>query len=658
LQPNAIFVNLKRLSHETLKNLIKSIRNRMKKLIVALIVCINALGPTGLSGAATSQSNLGWDLLSAAKSGNAAKVEKLLSLGADANIMDDRKGHTPLYRAALHGHVEVVRILLSRPEVDVNVQALGRDRTPLHEAAYRGPAIIVKMLLDAPGILVNAADRAGFTPLHEACRCNPAAVALLLAAPNIDINLRNEKGATPLHLAAGYKCNPAVVALLLAAPNIDINLRDEDGNTPLHLAAIWKNYAVVKLLLNASGIKKDPLDNNDCTPLHCAVVVPKYFYDHKEQEKYYLKTVKRLLKTNLSITAASQAGTPLHLAAEVACPPIIKLLLTLPDIDLNVTHNLPVDSLSIGQHQDTEFFLPIIDETTPLDWLCVGPDDSQEVGMYRKECARLLIQNGAQLSGNIKTPQYIKDLLTYNMGIMPLSYKAFLACPLAELERAPFDNKIYQECCSYFQQLKTKNPVIYEQLLEIKTYSLAEKLNLVSGLEQFMRIIPPQYDRFLTNSIDKLIEEPFDARLYQECCIYFEQLKTEKPLLYTQLLEMEIYCLKIKLHIGKSFIRILLPEYKKFLMYSVDEFMEEYFDARLYQECCTYFEQLKTDNPMLYTHLLKMKTCNLEGKLLLGKKFAAMIQKVAARSQEVDRVPEDPLSPNEFNRGRCDCMLL
>eukprot|EP00741_Cyanophora_paradoxa_P016267 tig00020911_g15706.t1 len=62
---------------------------------------------------------------------------------------------------------EVVRLLLARPEVDVNARD-EEGRTPLYAAAFSGGAATVQALLAAPGVDVNAGRR-GATPLYGAC---------------------------------------------------------------------------------------------------------------------------------------------------------------------------------------------------------------------------------------------------------------------------------------------------------------------------------------------------------------------------------------------------------------------------------------------------------------------------------------------------------
>ncbi|VDM59304.1 unnamed protein product [Angiostrongylus costaricensis] len=90
------------------------------------------------------------------------------SISQDKSAADrpDAMGWTPLMIAASAGRLEIVRHLLSLPDVDVNHRNLNL-LTPLHYACSKNHALIAHMLLEAGGD-VNASDKYGATPLHRA----------------------------------------------------------------------------------------------------------------------------------------------------------------------------------------------------------------------------------------------------------------------------------------------------------------------------------------------------------------------------------------------------------------------------------------------------------------------------------------------------------
>jgi ankyrin repeat protein len=118
---------------------------------------------------------------------NLPMVELLLRLGADPNV----GVHPPLYCVAnecpVMGGGDVVRALV-RAGARVDERSDSKRCTALHMAARRGNTEVAEALLDC-GADINAADRAGVTPLHRAKNCRKAAVALLLVSRGADARL-------------------------------------------------------------------------------------------------------------------------------------------------------------------------------------------------------------------------------------------------------------------------------------------------------------------------------------------------------------------------------------------------------------------------------------------------------------------------------------
>ena len=105
----------------------------------------------------------------------------LLRFGTSPNI-EDRGGHTPLYRVAnecaSEAGPELVRELV-RAGADVNACGGVTRATPLHMAARRGFVKIAGALLDC-GAAMEAKDGKGDTPLQRALNCRRDKVAQLL----------------------------------------------------------------------------------------------------------------------------------------------------------------------------------------------------------------------------------------------------------------------------------------------------------------------------------------------------------------------------------------------------------------------------------------------------------------------------------------------
>ncbi|XP_068162693.1 ankyrin repeat and sterile alpha motif domain-containing protein 1B isoform X2 [Antennarius striatus] len=210
------------------------------------------------------------ELLEAARTGNVALVEKLLSgkkgiLGSSSgsiplpNLLSmwkglnvnctDSSGYTPLHHASLNGHREVV-IKLLQFEASTNV-ADSKGCFPLHLAAWRGDVDIVRILIHhGPShCRVNQQNHEKETALHCAAQYGHSEVTSVLLQELTDPTMRNSQQETPLDLAALYGRLQVVRMLVSAHPNLMTS--HTRRHTPLHLAARNGHHSTVQTLLEA-----------------------------------------------------------------------------------------------------------------------------------------------------------------------------------------------------------------------------------------------------------------------------------------------------------------------------------------------------------------------------------------------------------------------
>uniref|UniRef100_A0A182UH31 Poly [ADP-ribose] polymerase n=1 Tax=Anopheles melas TaxID=34690 RepID=A0A182UH31_9DIPT len=144
-------------------------------------------------------------LLDAAKKGNLARVQRLVS--ADNINCRDAQGRnsTPLHLAAGYNNLEVAEYLLEHG-ADVNAQDKG-GLIPLHNASSYGHLDIAALLIKH-NTVVNATDKWGYTPLHEAAQKGRTQLCSLLLAHGADPFMKNQEGQTSLDLATAedVKC--------------------------------------------------------------------------------------------------------------------------------------------------------------------------------------------------------------------------------------------------------------------------------------------------------------------------------------------------------------------------------------------------------------------------------------------------------------------
>uniref|UniRef100_A0A8C3XIF0 Ankyrin repeat domain 27 n=1 Tax=Chelydra serpentina TaxID=8475 RepID=A0A8C3XIF0_CHESE len=161
------------------------------------------------------------------------RLARIPANGLGVNVTN-QDGFTPLHVAALHGHPELVYLLLKH---GANISAKNTNHAvPLHLACQKGHFQVVKCLVDC-NAKQNKKDVHGNTPLIYACLNGEHEIAALLLEHGASVNLSNRK-----------------------------------GNTALHEAVIQKHEVLVELLLQ-NGASNHIRNKRQCTPLDCAELV-------------------------------------------------------------------------------------------------------------------------------------------------------------------------------------------------------------------------------------------------------------------------------------------------------------------------------------------------------------------------------------------------
>lgn len=154
---------------------------------------------------------------------------------------------TPLGRAALAGHSEVMDILLGAG-ANINARAIKGGNTILHEVA--SPHIAHHLI--QRGADIRCQNSSGETPLHSAVHHNNL--------PMIDAILKHD------YLLHGVRKKPAFFSIGRSTNMLLINATDRRGWTPF-ATAVWRNnFDAMRALLNA-GAEVDSRDADGSTPL-------------------------------------------------------------------------------------------------------------------------------------------------------------------------------------------------------------------------------------------------------------------------------------------------------------------------------------------------------------------------------------------------------
>lgn len=169
----------------------------------------------------------------------------------NAERPDDVNGPigTPLYNACTVGNVEMVRLLLADPRIDVN-RTVMEFTSALHSAitGYCGHKIvsnpeqnrkseddlqIINMLLDDSRLDINAqtARRQPIFYYVASMGKNDLLLLIMNKRPEVDVNIRYVAyGMTPLMIAA-YFGNVETVDFLLRSPHVSVYDQNNEGKT-------------------------------------------------------------------------------------------------------------------------------------------------------------------------------------------------------------------------------------------------------------------------------------------------------------------------------------------------------------------------------------------------------------------------------------------
>ena len=215
-------------------------------------------------------------------------VEKLIEKSADFNRVN-QLGRTPFLEALEQNNFQLLAVFLRHIDVtNINVvDALAN--TALHYCKYLDERMIYDGVLASNPTFLNAQNRDGQTPLHDAILCDNYPFALYLLQHNCDVSLTNKDGNTPVHLVARDD-NVRMCKLLVKYAQVDLTVTNKMGKTPLHLACANEKANVAAILINKMNIEQMNLvDLQGRTPLHeCAEnltgILARYLVRHGADE--------------------------------------------------------------------------------------------------------------------------------------------------------------------------------------------------------------------------------------------------------------------------------------------------------------------------------------------------------------------------------------
>lgn len=173
-------------------------------------------------------------------------------------------------------------------------------------------------ILISTGADVNARDKHGDTPLHDAAGFGMKEIIEILLANGADIHARNRFGKTPLHDAALNGRHDGAIQLLLDN-GADINAKSIDGETPIQAA--WP----------LPLFDDESYDPNDECDIWSSETIPDKNYDDK------IKTIKLFLDNG--VDANTWYSFREMVADKHADPNSTEIVLVYPLLQLATSHN-------------------------------------------------------------------------------------------------------------------------------------------------------------------------------------------------------------------------------------------------------------------------------------------------------------------------------
>lgn len=253
-------------------------------------------------------------------------VELLLARKDIQADLKNHEGKTPLMTAAAFGNTSIVRMLLSRDDVDSNARDGKLGMTPLLWASFSHRATVdtVRILLESGKADPTVRGFDGSTAVAGAAVRRDLEALCSLIAQGLDASLADDKGQTPFLLLCSTPrdefsdhstSDTEVIKCLLDADELGVMTRDFQGRTALSWAAETSTLDVVKLLVTKGA--DTSLANHDG--------IPPLFYASRAGRT---DIVEFLLSVDHGCLAARdvRGRTVLSWAAERSTLDVVKLL--------------------------------------------------------------------------------------------------------------------------------------------------------------------------------------------------------------------------------------------------------------------------------------------------------------------------------------------
>ena len=221
--------------------------------------------------------------INACQDNDIVKVNSCINLGVEINTVSEDGLWSGLTIAAKKNYIKLLDILLTHPNIDVNLatsavvvffedwpQVSGK-RTPLMIACQNGNHEIVDKLLQIPNINITFAN--DFTALHYAAAYSGKCTEALGRVEGLDWNIKGHLSTTPLYCALKTGCYRSL-KVILSKTKIDFNIKRGNCYSVAERAVITdkgSHIECLKMMLKVEAIDWNKKFTNGDTPLRWCV---------------------------------------------------------------------------------------------------------------------------------------------------------------------------------------------------------------------------------------------------------------------------------------------------------------------------------------------------------------------------------------------------
>lgn len=322
----------------------------------------------------------------------------------------DKDGLSPVHRAAVAGHLDVLKFLVEKAGMDTDKAVLGSDSSPLWLAASGGRTKVLEYLIKAGGD-VDQKRIDGMTPLIAAVIGNHPLTVALLIKHGADPNISDNENISPL-INAAEAASPDILKIL--APLVsDLNQVSDTMYTALVVASAANKYENVKVLLEAGADVNQILGDSEKGEGVTALM-----YAASSAE---FPLIKLLVEGGADVKIRhKEGGSTLMEAASNGRLEVLKYFIDHGGLyndhdDDNVTTLM--SSSAQGNYECVEYLLSLSKKAGTLaTWINQYSDSGGTPVMFaagggNKEIIQLLIDNGADVSLQVKAePAYLDKM--------------------------------------------------------------------------------------------------------------------------------------------------------------------------------------------------------------------------------------------------------